>query len=176
VAEHGIWITALAVSCGAAYWDFLERRIPNALTATAFLLGLPLNGLAAGWPGVRNSLEGAGVALALLLPLVLLRGLGAGDWKLMGSLGALLGPERIIFILLATVFLSGIVALVQAVARKRLGETLGNLWELMRGFFVYGLMPHPEIRLDHPGAVSLPFGSVAAVATVFCFWLGRPGG
>src|SRR5438094_5629721 len=41
-------------------------------------------------PGTRAGLQGAGLALALLLPFVVLRGLGAGDWKLMGALGAFL--------------------------------------------------------------------------------------
>ena len=39
----------------------------------------------AGWRGILHGASGRGVGLAILLPLVLLRALGAGDWKLMGA-------------------------------------------------------------------------------------------
>jgi prepilin peptidase CpaA len=176
VGEPAIWSASLLLAGTAGIWDWRTRRIPNALTLAGLPLGLVLNAWANHWSGVWSALEGAALVLALLLPLVLLRGLGAGDWKLMGALGALLGPARIILILLATVFLSGLVAFVQVVGTGRTKETLVNLWILVRGFFVYGLLPHPEIRLENPRALSLPFGVVAAVATLFCFWLGQRGG
>lgn len=174
MAGRGIWMAALALVCGAGIWDWRERRIPNVLTVTGLVTGFVLNALWARWPGVVNSLEGAGVALGLLLPLVLLRGLGAGDWKLMGALGALLGPAEVVGILIATIFLSGIIAMVQVVMKRRMWETYLNLWDLVRGFFVFGLIPHPQIHLENRRGVSLPFGVVAAVATLACFWLGRP--
>ncbi|MGB0036740.1 MAG: A24 family peptidase [Candidatus Acidiferrales bacterium] len=174
MAERGIWIAALTMVCGAGIWDWRERRIPNVLTVAGLLTGIALNAWWERWPGVLNSLEGAGLALGLLLPMVLLRGLGAGDWKLMGALGALVGPAEVMAILLATIFLSGIVALGQVLVKRRMWETFLNLWDLVRGFFVYGLLPHPQIHLENPRGVSLPFGVVAAVATLVCFWLGRP--
>ncbi len=47
------------------------------------------NTLLGGWSGLKTSLLGAVIGLALLLPFVLLRSLGAGDWKLAGSAGRL---------------------------------------------------------------------------------------
>jgi prepilin peptidase CpaA len=106
--------------------------------------------------------------LGLLLPVVLLRGLGAGDWKLMGALGAILGWRRVLLILLASVFLAGGLAIFLMFRQGRVKSTLKNLWELLRGFFFFGLQPHPEISLENPAASSVPFGAAAAVATVLC--------
>lgn len=106
----------------------------------------------------------------VLLPVVLLRGLGGGDWKLMGALGAWLGPTRVIIVLLVTVLVSGLLAVIQIIRKRKIVQTVRNMWELLRGFFVFGLHPHPDINLDNPAALSLPFGVAAALATAGCFW------
>jgi hypothetical protein len=42
------------------------------------------------------------------------------------------------------------------------------MWELLRGFFIFGLKPNAEISLDNAAASTLPFGVAAAMATVLC--------
>jgi prepilin peptidase CpaA len=169
VLKTAIWSVSLLVASCAGVLDWRSRRIPNWLTVPGLLAGLVVHWLTQGWRGGLFSLEGAGLALGLLLPLVLLQGLGGGDWKLMGALGAWLGPEQVMLVLLAAIFLSGLLAVVEMIRRKRVRETLGNLWELVRGFFIYGLHPHPEINLENPAAMSLPFGVAVAAATLLCF-------
>jgi prepilin peptidase CpaA len=77
---------AVLLSVIAGFTDFRSRRIPNWLTLPGFVVGLVLNTVATGVHGLRISLLGAGLGLLLLLPFVLLRSLGAGDWKLAGAL------------------------------------------------------------------------------------------
>ncbi len=113
--------------------------------------------------------------LGLLLPVVLLRGLGAGDWKLMGALGAILGWGRVLLVLLASLFLAGALAIFLIIRQRRVKSTLENLWELLRGFFFFGLQPNPEISLENPAASSVPFGAAAAMATVLCYGLALAG-
>ena len=118
------------------------------------------------------ALWGAGLALALLFPFVLLRGIGAGDWKLMGALGAFLGPMKILLILLASILIAGIMAVLQTIKAKRLGTTLANTWELIWGAAIFGVRPHPVITLDNPGLLSLPFGVAVALATMINYGAG----
>jgi prepilin peptidase CpaA len=162
------WGLATAVAIVAGWIDFRSRRIPNWLTVSGFSVGLCANAALGGWSGVKAALWGAGIPLLALLPVVLLRGLGAGDWKLMGALGAMVGKNNILQLLFVAVMVAGAIAILQMIREKRVFLTLLNLWQLVHGFFLFGLKPHPEINLENPEAPTLPFGVAVAAATVLC--------
>ena len=170
---HGtqfIWMLTLALTFLAALLDWRSRRIPNWLTVPGLLSGVLIHALIGGWHGTLFALEGAGLALLILLPLVMLRALGAGDWKLMGAVGAFVGPVMFLFVLLGSIFASGIMAVVQVLRMGRVTETLRNMLTLVRGFFSFGLRKNPEISLDNPRLLKLPFGVAVAAATLVCFY------
>jgi prepilin peptidase CpaA len=167
------WMLVLGVTLVAGCVDFRTRKIPNWLTVPALLLGIGIRVLAAGWPGAKASLEGAGLALGLLLPLVILRAVGAGDWKLMGAVGAFLGPALFLFVLVGSIFVSGLMAVAETLRTQRVRETFRNMIVLVKGFFSFGLRAHPKISLDNPGLTKLPFGVAVAVATLVCFLVAR---
>jgi prepilin peptidase CpaA len=166
---------ALGVALYAGWTDWRTRKIPNWLTVPALLLGFTVHTVIAGWPGAKTSLAGASLALGLLLPLVLLRALGAGDWKLMGALGAFLGPVMFVYVLLGSILVSGLMAVVEVMRTHRVRQTMRNMYVLLRGFFSFGLRKNPEISLDNPGLLKLPFGVAVAAATVICYCAARWG-
>jgi prepilin peptidase CpaA len=168
-ATQFIWVLTLALTILAALLDWRSRRIPNWLTVPGLLSGVVVHALIAGWLGALFALKGAGLALILLLPLVALRALGAGDWKLMGAVGAFVGWQMFLFVLLGSIFASGIMAIVQVYRTGRVMETLKNMITLVRGFFTFGLKKNPQISLDNPRLLKLPFGVAVAAATVVCF-------
>jgi prepilin peptidase CpaA len=168
-AAQVVWFFTLAFTLSAGWLDWRARRIPNWLTVPGLLAGIVIHSIINGWHGAAIALEGAGLALMILLPLVLMRALGAGDWKLMGAVGALLGPWMLVFVLVASIFVVGFMAVVSVFQAKRALETLHNIAALIRGFFVFGLRAHPEISLDNPGLLKLPFGVAAAIGTLICF-------
>jgi prepilin peptidase CpaA len=163
-----LWFSAIGLSLGAGWSDWQTRRIPNWLTVSGFFLGVLVNALLYGSTGARAAFEGAGTGLALLLPVVLLRGLGAGDWKLMGALGAVLGPTRIVLVLFSAILLAGMTASVMVTRERRWRATGRNLRDLIFGFAVFGLRPNPEIQLGNTALLALPFGSIVAFATPLC--------
>ncbi len=165
-------ILALIFVGWAAWWDWRSRRIPNWLTVPALVVGVTVNALVGGWSGARASLEGAGLALGLLLPVVLLRGLGAGDWKLAGGLGAFIGPAGFLTVLFYSILIAGAMAVFEMIRQRKTVTTLSNLWQLVKGFFIFGLRPNPRISLDNPGLLKLPFGVAAALATAIAFIVG----
>jgi prepilin peptidase CpaA len=169
-AAQVIWILTLALTISAALLDWRSRRIPNWLTVPGFLSGVTLHVVLNGWQGLRFALAGGALALILLLPLVMLRALGAGDWKLMGAVGAFLGWKLFLFVMFGSILASGIMAMVQVIRVGRVAETFRNMWTLLKGFFVFGLKKNPQISLDNPRLLKLPFGVAVAAATVVCFW------
>jgi prepilin peptidase CpaA len=167
--QQTIWMFVIGVTLLAGWVDFRTRKIPNWLTVPALFVGIGIHVFVAGWFGAKAALAGAGLALVLLLPLVLLRALGAGDWKLLGAVGAFLGPVLFLFVLAGTILVSGLMAVVEILRKHRVRQTLGNLLVLLLGFFAFGLRAHPEISLDNPGLMKLPFGVAVAVSTLVCF-------
>jgi prepilin peptidase CpaA len=174
-ATQMIWALTILLTALAAFVDFRVRKIPNWLTVPAFVAGVTLRTALFGWPGAKSALEGTGLALALLLPLVLLRALGAGDWKLMGAVGAFLGPMMFLFVMLGSILVSGIMAMVEMARTRRVRETFRNLYVLVKGFFTFGLRANPKISLDNPELLKLPFGVAVAIATVACYCAARWG-
>jgi prepilin peptidase CpaA len=160
---------ALTLAGWGGICDWRSRRIPNWLTVPALFVGLGVNTLAWGWPGTKAALQGAGLGLGLLLPFVLARGLGAGDWKLMGALGAFLGPQKIFLVLLGTVLIAGLMAAVEMIRHGRVRETLDNVLVLMCAFATFRVLPAEKINLDNPGLMALPFGVATALAMALLF-------
>jgi prepilin peptidase CpaA len=165
-----IWVCVLMLTFIAAAMDWRTRKIPNWITVPSIVAGITLRTVLDGWPGVKASLEGVGLALALLLPLVLMRALGAGDWKLMGAVGAFVGPVLFVFIFFGSIFVSGLMSAVQTIKTRRVKETLRNIVELVRGFAIFGFQPNPQISLDNPRLLKIPFGVAVAASTAICFF------
>ena len=168
-----VWAFVLTLTFIGAVTDWRTRKIPNWLTVPGILAGITLRSVISGWPGAKAALYGTGLALALLLPLVLLRALGAGDWKLMGAVGAFMGPVLFLFILFGSIFASGLMSTIHIIKTKRVKETFRNIVELVRGFAVFGFQPNPEISLDNPKLLKIPFGIAVAASTAICFVVAR---
>jgi prepilin peptidase CpaA len=173
----GVWkdvvlsVGALGLAVWAGWLDWRFRKIPNWLTVPALLVGWVLSGVLWKWPGLKASLEGAGICLGVLLPLVLLRGLGAGDWKLMGALGAFLWPQRVIVVLLGTALIAGLMSVVEVIRQRKVRETLRNLLTLLVAYTTFHVNNVRAISLDKPGLLKIPFGVAAALSTVSFFAL-----
>jgi prepilin peptidase CpaA len=164
-------ILPAAVSAIAGYTDWRSRRIPNWLTIPALLVGVATNTLVRGWPGTKDSLLGAGLGLALLLPFVIIRALGAGDWKLVGALGAFLGPRELILILIVTIFVNGIMAVAMIIWKGRIRQSAQNFIRLLASVATLQ-MPSRDLTLDNPDAVKVPFG-VAVAAAMIVYTVGK---
>ena len=163
--EVVIWAGAMGVAGWAGWLDWRTRKIPNWLTVSSLFVGLTLSATLARWPGLKSSLEGAGVCLGVLLPFVLVRALGAGDWKLMGALGAFLGLWPAIVVLLGTVLIAGLMSAIEVVRQRKVWETLRNLVIVFLAYFTFHVNNARAITLDNPGLMKIPFGVAAALST-----------
>jgi prepilin peptidase CpaA len=162
---------AMTLAVAAGWTDWRWRRIPNWLTVPGVLAGIAANASAAGLSGVKTSLLGAGLGLLLLLPFVLVRSLGAGDWKLAGALGAIVGPGVLLDLLMGSIFVAGIMAIALVIYKRRLKQTLGNIGRLLKSMLTFR-MPGAEVSLDNPDSLKIPYG-VALALTTLVFGIGR---
>lgn len=172
--QSGPWIPAVGVAICAGVLDWRYRRIPNWLTVSGLAAGVTVNTALFGWGGMRAALLGAALALGLLLPFVLVRSLGAGDWKLAGALGACLGPRQLISVLLAAVLVAGVMALIVVIYKGRLKRTLRNIAHMLAALFSLR-MPAFEVSVDNPQSTKIPFGVATALA-VLLYALGKAAG
>lgn len=157
---------AVLLAAVAGWTDWRSRRIPNWLTVPAFALGVAANTFLSGWPGLKTSLLGALVGLGLLLPFVLVRSLGAGDWKLAGALGAFLGPNRLMNLLLLSVFVAGLMAVALIIYKGRVLQSLRNIGHILISLVTFRL-PGSRVSLDNPDSLKIPYGVALALTIVF---------
>lgn len=160
-----VGILLLAVIAG--WTDLRSRRIPNWLTVSAFFAGIAVHTLLEGLGGLKISLLGAMIGLGLLLPFVLVRSLGAGDWKLAGALGAFTGAGLLIDLLILSVFVAGIMAVVLVIYKKRVRQTVRNIGHILVSLVTFRL-PEARVSLDNPDALKIPYG-VALASTVVLY-------
>jgi prepilin peptidase CpaA len=165
MVKQGIWMLPALLAAAAGWTDWRYRRIPNWLTIPGLMLGVAVNSLVWGWPGAKTSLLGAILGLALLLPFVMVRSLGAGDWKLVGALGAFLGPQHLLAVLFGAILVAGVMAVAMVIFHKRVSQTLHNVRRMLAAFFTLHL-PGPDLSLDNPEALKVPFGIAVAIAVI----------
>ena len=132
-ATIGVLLTVVLVT--ATYTDLRSSRIPNVLTFTTMAIGLIAHACLPGSQGVLFSLEGLGTGLGLFLLFYASGGMGAGDVKLMGAIGALVGPYGALLSGLLAILIGGVYALVamcyqwgvMATGRKLICATISAL-------------------------------------------------
>lgn len=164
----GVQIFLLLIVIPAALFDLKQRRVPNWITLPGLALAIALNSFLFGTEGLWLSLKGLGFAFLIYFPLYLLRGMGAGDVKLMGAVGAASGPANWLGIFFLTAIFGGISALIVVASKGRLRRTFQNIW-----FIILSLMhrqspaeanPQLDVKsgegLRLPHAVAIAFGTI----------------
>lgn len=150
----------------AAVYDIRFRRIPNWLVLTGLVLGVALNTFLFQWSGVRASLLGICLAFGIYFPLYLLRGMGAGDVKLMAAIGAIVGPANWFGIFIVSALTGGIAAAVLLMTRGRLGNSLWNIGFLFQRLLSFKApYAREELDISSPKSVKLPHGVAIAVGS-----------
>jgi prepilin peptidase CpaA len=160
--------TLVALVLIAAITDWRSRLIPNWLTVAALASALAIHIATGSWGGLRTSLSGFLVGFVVYLPFLLLRGMGAGDLKLMAAIGSIVGPTNCILVFVLTSLAGGVIAIAVLLSRGRLAETLSNTaWILSE--LAHGRKPHeqrPELALGSPKAVPLPYAIPIALGAL----------
>lgn len=146
--------------------DVRTMRIPNALTAPAMLLGLALSGWYFGWAGIESSMAGLGLSLLLLIGPFALGGIGAGDVKMMGAVGALLGPRLVLYSVGVGFVLGGVIATIHLARMARLGEKLATMGHMVTNAVMMVSIEPLKMSAAAPTAVALPYSVPLGLGTL----------
>lgn len=163
-------LVLFALLVGAAVHDVRTYRIPNWLTGGGLAFALIYNSLV---PPVYNATwlwapAGMLLGFASLLPLYLLRAMGAGDVKLMAMTGAFLGLQGTVFALLFTFVMAGLAAFAYAAWHGVTRRMLGNTRQVLNELAVAGIGgTRPALMLQPGQSVGkLAYGASIAAGTI----------
>jgi len=165
------WMGAFAVAMVACWFDVRTRRIPNWLTFSAATVGLVAATVSHGVYGIVSSAAGLLVGLAIFFPLFFLKGLGAGDVKLMGALGAWLGASVILGVAFYTSLAGGVLALALILRHRYAGQAARNVWLLLTHWRVAGIQPLDALTLETSAGPKLPYALPIAAGLMLACWL-----
>lgn len=157
-----LFVTAIAVS------DLARRKIPNgwvvAGIATALVLQLWLSPerLPLDWLG------GMATGFLLFLPLYVLRGMAAGDVKMMAMVGAFAGPWPALLICFATFLFGGLMAILMILWQGSWRACLRNMRQLLWPMIARAAgAPLAQAPLTPDASVgNMPYGLAIALGTL----------
>ena len=139
------------VSLTGSIYDWKFRRIPNWLTFGVLFITLVFSVFKFGLTGLINSALGFLIGVLLLLVPYLMGGMGAGDVKLLGAIGALVGFKKIILIF----FYSAVC-----------GLFLGIIWILFTPGHLKFLLKTGQVLPTVDKKQKLPYGIAIFMGTV----------
>lgn len=154
--HHPALIAALIIAMTAAATDLKARVVPNRLVAVGALSGLLLNWWSDGAAGLMSSMAGAVVGFGIFLPFFFLGGMGGGDVKLMGALGACLGVISVAQTAVVASMAGALLAVAAAAKAGVLRRTLAGAGRLLLSWIKMGT-PQPELSLDNPKTLKIPY-------------------
>jgi prepilin peptidase CpaA len=149
----------------AVYGEVKENRIPNWLTVTGMGLGL-LIGYEYGERAFWSHLGGMIIGFGFLFVFYVFGGIGGGDVKLMGAVGALMGADLIKPTLFYTATMGAVLAVLMLIWRP-------DFWARLNwGFKKLAHWRQP--LSDQPAKakpLTVPYGVAIAVGCLITLWL-----
>jgi prepilin peptidase CpaA len=160
----------------AVVFDVRSHRIPNWLVFSGLLIGVAFHTFLSYGSGLGYALKGAAVSFGLFLPLYMLRGMGAGDVKLMAMVGAFLGPASALGAVLTTLVAGGVLAIGAALWKGALPMLLANVRFMLSRAAVKAVSgAGGGIEAAPTSAGTLPYAVAIAGGTFIQVMLARSG-
>jgi prepilin peptidase CpaA len=157
-------VTAVAGSgLMGALIDLKTRRVPNPLTLGIAATGLVLAATRLSGLSVAAAALGFTVGVGLMLLPYIFGAMGGGDVKLFAALGTFLGPWPTVQAFLYTLLAGGVLAVVVALQRQRLQETMRNAAVLVQtGGENVAAIEHPTSNNRFAYAPAIAVGTLVA--------------
>ncbi|MHC1721444.1 MAG: prepilin peptidase [Clostridiaceae bacterium] len=143
--------------------DIKYAKIYNAVIFPGICIALIINIWNTGLMGLKVSLFGFVIGLAILLVPYLMGGMGAGDVKLLAFIGTLKGS---IFVLNTALFMGligGAIAVILMISKRQLVPFFKSLFRWIVSF-IFGL----KYKLEFSGSEKYPYGIAIVIGAFIC--------
>jgi prepilin peptidase CpaA len=158
------------VAAVVVYYDVRYRRIPNIVVVATLVSGLAINTSIGGWQGLIGSFEGFGMAFVPMFLMHLFGAMGAGDVKLSGAVGAVLGVSTVPVALIVIVMLGAALAIYSTIRSGTVFSTLHGVLRIFVGIIPGWEMPRFALPSDRkhtiPYGVAIMLGSLLTIAVL----------
>lgn len=162
-------VIVLCVLGIAVYSDLRTRKIANAVTVTAFGIGLVL-ALIQGVGSLMNHLAAAIVPFLVLFLFFAVRMIGAGDIKLLCALGSIMGLQWIINCMILMIIAGGPIVLIYMLVHRIFSQRMLYAWKYIKGVLITKTI-HEYQQQGAVGKENFPFSIAIAVGAVLSFVL-----
>jgi len=155
------------VALAVVYFDVRYRRIPNTLVLSTLVAGLAVNIIFGGLGGLIGSTKGFAFAFIPMLVIHMLGAMGAGDVKLFGAIGAVLGAKLILPTFIIVVMLGGVLAVYTMLRAGTVFSTMHGVLRIFVGLLPGWEMPRFSMPADRrhtiPYGIAITLGSIISV-------------
>ncbi|NMB33492.1 MAG: prepilin peptidase [Clostridium sp.] len=132
----------------ALFSDIKSYKIRNKLTFTFMIIGLILAIMEGGVQGFLDSLLGIVIPFVLLIILYALRMLGAGDIKLFSAVGAVMGWQAIIWIMIYSFLAGGCIAVFVIGVNKNAKKRFAHIFNYLKcTFLTRSIQPYSDFEI-----------------------------
>ncbi len=121
----------------SVYYDTKYSKIKNFVVYPAVVVGITTNLILSGIYGVKDSLFGTFAPIAILFIFYAVRFLGAGDVKLFGAIGAIMGLKFILYCIAYSFLFGGFIAVIIMVIRKNTVERFKKLFNYLKALLIF---------------------------------------
>src|ERR1044072_10017586 len=146
------------------YYDVRYRRIPNLFVLGLLIGGLTINISFGGFSGALTSVEGLALAFLPMFLIHVFGAMGAGDVKLFGAVGSVIGASMVPLAFLVVVMLGAALAVYTML---RSGTVFSTLHGVLRIFV--GIMPGwemPRFAIPPDRKHTIPYGAAIVLASI----------
>lgn len=168
------WVVVITLVV-AAVIDGLKLKVPNWITFPMIISGWVYSTAASGWEGLGLSLIGTLVGLGLLLPAYAIGGMGAGDVKLLGGVGAWVWGTATFYAFCVSAIVGGVIAIAMVLIQRKWTKHRDQFWMLINEALT---VRNPEtlaaLAAERKSSMMLlPYGIPIAIGTIAYFtWMG----
>ncbi len=150
----------------ASIFDLKYQKIPNLITFTLAIAAVIFHSIFFGLQGLLFSGAGLLLGTAIFLPFYAFGGMGAGDVKLMGAVGSVVGAQGVFIAALLTALFGGVYALLLLLVFHRYARAmLSRAWAVLKTF----LLTRQYVPVSTPNPVQnmprLSYGLAIALGT-----------